>query len=448
MIKQCLYFSLKKYVQVFLVLTPILLLSHAVAQGNNEKPDIKKILPSIVRIHVIGEAEDGVINRYGSGFMISEDGLILTAFHTVGINDLGKKIIWKSKEGNPKIEVEIYTNFGLLLKLPVSAVVYGNKVEPDLDIAILKIDGASYPTTNCGFKKIDEQSQVWGLAWRPERNTYDLLEGVLGPTAAEDGARYRLLRMSAFQGNSGGPVIDSSGKVIAIITSGRDGRLVPNSPETFATPLYEFYYMFRPFGLCAPIQVVAGSEELSEPAGFYSLIADLPLKQRIVNARNESFDFRNQHCQEPREISQPIQATQGWKIDPGSIEDNHGKSSMASYTGITDLSETSFKIRARVANNGTCIPLLGIVDGRGSVWGKVSWKEYKDVEVDETKEFATGKLLKGQVVNVDLPPATKNLKVLVTSEDGTRQVFQPGMENPIVSIMGSVESGKIAIGTK
>jgi hypothetical protein len=41
----------------------------------------------------------------------------------------------------------------------------------------------------------------------------------------------------AFLGNSGGPVVNADGRVVAIVTSGRDGRLIPGPPETFVTSI-------------------------------------------------------------------------------------------------------------------------------------------------------------------------------------------------------------------
>lgn len=437
-----------------IIITAVMYSSQGVCQENVVKADIEKILPSVVRLHVAGESDNGVIDRYGTGILVGQDGLILTAFHTVGVDDVGKKIIWKNVQGNPRIEVETYSVHGILLKLPVNASIYGGKVEPDLDVAILKIDGHSYETPDCTFLKLDEQSPLWGVGWRQGITTYDLLKGQVAPASAQDGARYRLVNMSAFKGNSGGPVFDSKGTLVGIITSGRDGRLIPGSPETFATPLYLFWQLFPPFGKCSPLRTVTYLEEspgsiasaVKDVVGSYTVVGTVPQVERVTNNRVEPFEFRNEHCEGPREISQPIQAMAGWKIDPASIKPAHGKSSMSSFTGITELTDTGFAIRARVANNGVCLQPFA-VDGRGSVWGRVSWTEYKDIEKGEPAEIARGLLTRNQSVPVDLPPGTKNIEVIFTDEKNNKDTATPGKQTSHISV-SSINKGKIIIAPK
>jgi hypothetical protein len=53
----------------------------------------------------------------------------------------------------------------------------------------------------------------------------------------------------ASEGDSGAPIFDNNGRVIAVITSGRSKRLEPGQPETFGTPIQSIKIAFSGYNL-------------------------------------------------------------------------------------------------------------------------------------------------------------------------------------------------------
>jgi S1-C subfamily serine protease len=132
----------------------------------------------------------------GSGFIISQDGIILTNFHVL--------------QGAYSAEVEF------------NNVVYDKcmfiKGDSRLDIALIKIDAKGLPALPIGDSddiKWGEKIVVIGNPWGLERSVSD---GVIsGVRVKED---IQLIQMSApvSFGSSGGPIINSYGEVIGITT--------------------------------------------------------------------------------------------------------------------------------------------------------------------------------------------------------------------------------------
>lgn len=133
----------------------------------------------------------------GSGFIVREDGVIVTNYHVVNMaSDI------KIKIGSKVMNVQ-----GLL------------HVDPENDIALIKVEGKGYPKVRMGdASKAKVGEKVYAIG-SPNGLENTISEGILSGIREIDGAR-KILQMTAAisQGSSGGPVLNSRGEVIGIAT--------------------------------------------------------------------------------------------------------------------------------------------------------------------------------------------------------------------------------------
>ena len=139
----------------------------------------------------------------GSGFIISEDGYILTNNHVVGDVD---KITVELQDGRN------FTNAKLI------------GTDPDSEVALIKIEGDNFPVLPMGDSgKIEIGDWVIAIG-----NPFGLNETVtVGVVSAVGRSNVHIAAYEDFiqtdaainPGNSGGPLIDLDGKVIGINTA-------------------------------------------------------------------------------------------------------------------------------------------------------------------------------------------------------------------------------------
>jgi hypothetical protein len=161
---------------------------------------------------------------YGSAFCIHSSGLFLTNAHV------------------PKGDITLVLNPGLKTEKSFPARVI--RSDKDLDLALLRIDGAKdLPALTLGSDdKLAELMEVvafgfpFGTALAPGRREYPAISVNVGSITSlrrKDGRLHRIQLDAALNpGNSGGPVLDNSGKVVGVVQAGIQGSLV-----NFAIPV-------------------------------------------------------------------------------------------------------------------------------------------------------------------------------------------------------------------
>ncbi|RME60777.1 PDZ domain-containing protein [Candidatus Parcubacteria bacterium] len=150
----------------------------------------------------------------GSGFLVSEDGLIVTNKHVVLDKDAS---------------YTVFTNDGKKYKAKVLA------RDPVQDIAILKISGSGFPILTLGDSdsvKLGQTAIAIGNALGEFRNTVSVgvISGLSRSIVAGDGGAFverieGLIQTDAAinKGNSGGPLLNLRGEVIGINTAVVEG---------------------------------------------------------------------------------------------------------------------------------------------------------------------------------------------------------------------------------
>jgi tetratricopeptide (TPR) repeat protein len=146
---------------------------------------------------VVSIDREGKPVSQGSGFLVREDGVIVTNYHVVNMaSDIKIKIGYKVRD----IE-------GLL------------HVDPENDIAIIKVEGKDYPKVIIGdANKAQVGEKVYAIG-SPQGLENTISEGILSGIREVDPQR-KILQMTAAisPGSSGGPVFNSRGEVIGIAT--------------------------------------------------------------------------------------------------------------------------------------------------------------------------------------------------------------------------------------
>lgn len=178
--------------------------------------------------------------RVGTGFIISGDGLVVSAYHVVGKNASGTirlqggKTYW------------------------IREVVHTDSLH---DVAVLRVDGSGLPAVRLGNSdniRVGERVVAIGSPFGLE-NTVS--EGIISAvrTVPTDEGDVKIIQTSApvSPGNSGGPLFNSSGEVIGIVIF----QLVRGQNLNFAIPIN---YVQRNLPLKGP-----PAADVSRPQGGY-----------------------------------------------------------------------------------------------------------------------------------------------------------------------------------
>ncbi|MBB5030702.1 trypsin-like peptidase domain-containing protein [Prosthecobacter vanneervenii] len=152
------------------------------------------IRPSLVKITQIGrEGTDGI----GSGFVVSEDGLIATNLHVIG-------------EAR-RLQIEMHDG-----KTHDVSVVQASDNHHDL--ALLKIEAKGLKPLPLGDSSKVQQGEPIVAMGAPEGLAFSIVQGVLSATREVDGLEMLQVAVPIEKGNSGGPLLDMQGRVLGLLT--------------------------------------------------------------------------------------------------------------------------------------------------------------------------------------------------------------------------------------
>jgi serine protease Do len=171
----------------------------------------ERVGPAVVRIDIEREGRIGPFNvprpefggGLGSGFIFSSDGLILTNAHVV------------SHARRIKVTLADGRKF--------DAGLVG--VDPDVDVAILRIGADHLPVAEMGRSQLKVGQLViavgnpYGLNWTVTAGVVSALGRTLDAPGARKLTNLIQTDTPINPGNSGGPLVDSTGRVIGITTA-------------------------------------------------------------------------------------------------------------------------------------------------------------------------------------------------------------------------------------
>ncbi|MEO0429867.1 MAG: serine protease [Pseudomonadota bacterium] len=218
------------------------------AAGQVHGSAIERVTTSVVRIKVTGTSSNnlGTINNFGTGFFIAEAGEILTARHVVALKD-GREIEWaRDNQGRfrRRIEVESLDENGVFGERQLAAL---GPTDSTHDAAVLRIPATGMTPVTCSMRSVAIGEEVIAIGYRRGRDNYDLMRGARLDNREPDRIFSWRFDDRARRGNSGGPVFDGEGRVVAmIVATEADG-----SDSFFATPLAEIANLLPPNTDCA-----------------------------------------------------------------------------------------------------------------------------------------------------------------------------------------------------
>lgn len=151
---------------------------------------------------------------FGSGFLVREDGLILTNAHVVG----------------KRTEVDVVRLDGTTVK--------GKVIEKadKLDLALVDIPGQGLPTLPMAADPDAVRVGAWAASVGHGRGgIWTFTTGMVTNRYLDDGVTVFQTQLPVNPGNSGGPIVDRGGTVIGIVTAG----MVDAQAINFAIPAFE-----------------------------------------------------------------------------------------------------------------------------------------------------------------------------------------------------------------
>ncbi|MDB6137883.1 MAG: htrA 1, partial [Verrucomicrobiaceae bacterium] len=155
---------------------------------------VEKVKPSIVKITQMGrDGADGL----GSGFIISEDGLIVTNMHVVG---QARRLQVETSDGKTYEVKGVHAS------------------DHHVDLAILRVDAKGLKPLVLGDSDQAKQGQPIVAMGNPQGLAFSVVQGVVSAIREIEGNSMIQLAVPIEQGNSGGPLLDRQGRVLGILT--------------------------------------------------------------------------------------------------------------------------------------------------------------------------------------------------------------------------------------
>jgi hypothetical protein len=202
--------QLERYLKRIWLWVPVMLA--ALAQPVLAQSAIERALAATVTIEVVSSDGPG----HGSGFVISSDGMIVTAAHVM--------------EGATSAMVRFHNGEELNVEGIITA-------DPIKDFAIIRVAGFDLPTVplgNADDLTVGERVIVIGAPLDPTL-AGTVSDGLVAAERVVDGTKILQISAPTSPGNSGGPVMTEQGQVIGLVVSGITAEGAQNL--NFALPI-------------------------------------------------------------------------------------------------------------------------------------------------------------------------------------------------------------------
>jgi len=192
-----------------LALIPLIAVSSAFGQVALNPAEIaKRVLPAVVVIQ--GKTENGEV--LGSGFVISRDGKVATNLHVIR---------------NLKIATVHLANGEAFDSISVLA------TDTRRDLAIIQIAGFNLDTIELGDSDAVAVGEPLLIVGSPRGLERTVTAGILSAVRDEDGFKVLQTDAAVNPGNSGGPLLNSKGQVIGVVSF----KLSSSENLNFAIPI-------------------------------------------------------------------------------------------------------------------------------------------------------------------------------------------------------------------
>jgi regulator of sirC expression with transglutaminase-like and TPR domain len=143
------------------------------------------------------EGRDGKQHGIGTGFIVSKDGLIATNMHVIGE---GRAVRVELADGRKFVPTFVHAT------------------QRSADLAVLRIDAKDLPALYLGDSDKLKDGQPVVVLGNPQGLKHSVVSGVVSGRRELDGRSMIQLAIPVEPGNSGGPLLDRSGKVQGIVT--------------------------------------------------------------------------------------------------------------------------------------------------------------------------------------------------------------------------------------
>jgi hypothetical protein len=208
------------------------------AGGGRLSDLVERLMPSVVYIE--GKLPNGA-SWLGTGFFVSARGHILTNQHVAGPPS--------PQFAQESVRLTVRTRDGRVLQ---AQHIDGNATT---DVALLKVAGEGFAAVEVGDSDLVKAGDGLIVIGHPHGLDFSVTTGVV---SALDRAKGRIQSsVNTHPGNSGGPVFDESGRVIAIHVAGAMDRLEVGGNEMFVKrPGVNFHI---PINVAIPYLQIAGA---------------------------------------------------------------------------------------------------------------------------------------------------------------------------------------------
>jgi len=220
---------------------------------------LEQARPAVVVVLTDADADD--MTTQGSGFIVSSDGLVVTAWHVVAG---ARKAAIRREDGG---------------YFPVEGLVAW---DVDKDFAILKVAGKDLPTLPLGDSDRLRQGDrvlTLGSPWGLE---YTASEGIVSAIRdLPDGGKLIQTTAPLSVGSSGGPLLDLQGRAVAVVCF----KLEEGAALNFAVPINDVRTALRERGDVTPLGEAIADVPMEAAALFWLGVRALPADPEAPESR-------------------------------------------------------------------------------------------------------------------------------------------------------------------